>query len=117
MRDAAAYARRVRRKVGLSQVAFVKRIGVPVDAGRNWEQGKRLPRGPARALLRIIEPRARICAWGSGQVPTAARARFGLSFPLSCGPVLFPARANAPVRPRLARARIPTVPWTLRTKR
>ena len=55
MRDAAAYARRVRRKVGLSQVAFAKRIGVPVDTVRNWEQGKRLPRGPARALLRIID--------------------------------------------------------------
>ena len=55
MRDAAAYARRVRRRVGLSQVAFAQRIGVPVDTVRNWEQGKRLPRGPARALLRIID--------------------------------------------------------------
>ena len=55
MRDAAAYARRVRRKVGLSQVAFARRIGVPVDTVRNWEQGKRAPQGPARALLRIIE--------------------------------------------------------------
>lgn len=53
--DAAAYARRVRRRVGLSQMAFAKRIGVPVDTVRNWEQGKRLPRGPARALLRIID--------------------------------------------------------------
>jgi putative transcriptional regulator len=55
MRDAATYARRVRRKVGLSQAAFAKRIGVPVDIVRNWEQGKRSPRGPARALLRIID--------------------------------------------------------------
>jgi putative transcriptional regulator len=55
MRDAAAYARRVRRRVGLSQVAFAKRIGVPVDTVRNWEQGKRAPQGPARALLRIID--------------------------------------------------------------
>jgi putative transcriptional regulator len=54
-RDAAAYARRVRRKVGLSQVEFAKRIGVPVDTVRNWEQGKRAPQGPARALLRIID--------------------------------------------------------------
>jgi putative transcriptional regulator len=54
-RDAAAYARRVRRKVGLSQVAFARRIGVPVDTVRNWEQGKRFPRGPSRALLRIID--------------------------------------------------------------
>ena len=54
MRDAAAYARRVRRRVGLSQTAFAKRIGVPVHTVRNWEQGKRLPRGPARTLVRII---------------------------------------------------------------
>jgi transcriptional regulator with XRE-family HTH domain len=52
MRDAAAY---VRRRVGLSQAAFAKRIGVPVDTVRNWEQGKHSPRGPARALLRIID--------------------------------------------------------------
>jgi putative transcriptional regulator len=55
MRDAAAYARRVRRKAGLSQVAFARRIGVPVDTVRNWEQGRRAPQGPARALLRIID--------------------------------------------------------------
>jgi putative transcriptional regulator len=55
VRDAAVYARRVRRKVGLSQVAFAKRIGVPVDTVRNWEQGRRAPQGPARALLRIID--------------------------------------------------------------
>lgn len=55
LRDAAAYARRVRRKVGLSQVAFARRIGVPVDTVRNWEQGRRAPQGPARALLRIID--------------------------------------------------------------
>jgi putative transcriptional regulator len=55
MRDAAAYARRVRRKLGLSQVAFATRIGVPVDTVRNWEQGRRAPQGAARALLRIID--------------------------------------------------------------
>jgi putative transcriptional regulator len=55
MLDAAAYARRVRRKIGLSQAAFAKRIGVPVDTVRNWEQGRRAPQGPARALLRIID--------------------------------------------------------------
>jgi putative transcriptional regulator len=28
---------------------------VPVETVRNWEQGKRSPRGPARALLKVIE--------------------------------------------------------------
>jgi putative transcriptional regulator len=55
MRDAAAYARRVGRKVGLPQVAFAWRIGVPVDTVRNWEKGKRVPQGPARALLRMVD--------------------------------------------------------------
>lgn len=54
-RDAAAYARKVRRKLGMSQAQFAQRIGVPVDTVRNWEQGKRAPQGPARALLRIID--------------------------------------------------------------
>ncbi|MBK8909260.1 MAG: helix-turn-helix domain-containing protein [Rhodospirillales bacterium] len=53
--DAAAYARRVRRKTGLTQAAFATRIGVPLDTVRNWEQGKRLPAGPAKALLRILD--------------------------------------------------------------
>lgn len=52
--DAAAYARKVRARTKLSQAKFAKGIGVPVETVRNWEQGKRVPRGPARALLRII---------------------------------------------------------------
>ncbi len=51
----AAYARNVRGQTGLTQTAFAARIGVPVETVRNWEQGKRSPRGPARALLKVIE--------------------------------------------------------------
>jgi putative transcriptional regulator len=54
-RNAAAYARRVRRRTGLTQAAFAMRIGVPLDTVRNWEQGKRLPAGPAKALLRVLD--------------------------------------------------------------
>jgi len=50
----AAYARNVRGQTGLTQTAFAAQIGVPVETVRNWEQGKRSPRGPARALLRVI---------------------------------------------------------------
>lgn len=53
--DAASYAQRVRRRTGLTQAAFAARIGVPLDTVRNWEQGKRLPAGPAKALLRILD--------------------------------------------------------------
>ena len=51
----ANYARGVRGRTGLTQSAFAARIGVPVETVRNWEQGKRSPRGPARALLKVIE--------------------------------------------------------------
>lgn len=53
--DDASYARQVRGRTGLTQAAFAARIGVPVETVRNWEQGKRSPRGPARALLKVIE--------------------------------------------------------------
>jgi putative transcriptional regulator len=38
----------------LTQVEFAARLGVPVETIRNWEQGKRMPRGPARALLAVV---------------------------------------------------------------
>ena len=51
----AAYARGVRAGTRLTQAEFASRIGVPIETVRNWEQGKRSPRGPARALLKLIE--------------------------------------------------------------
>jgi putative transcriptional regulator len=51
----AAYARGVRAATRLTQSEFATRIGVPIETVRNWEQGKRSPRGPARALLKVIE--------------------------------------------------------------
>jgi putative transcriptional regulator len=50
----AAYAKRVRSQTRLTQAEFASRIGVPLETVRNWEQGKRAPRGPARALLKLI---------------------------------------------------------------
>ncbi len=51
----AAYARGVRARTKLTQAEFAARIGVPIETVRNWEQGKRCPRGPARALLKVID--------------------------------------------------------------
>jgi putative transcriptional regulator len=51
----AAYARGVRARTRLTQAEFASRIGVPIETVRNWEQGKRSPRGPARALLKVID--------------------------------------------------------------
>ncbi|MEA3196371.1 MAG: putative transcriptional regulator [Gammaproteobacteria bacterium] len=46
--------RDLRRRARLTQQEFASRLGVPVETIRNWEQGKRMPRGPARALLAVI---------------------------------------------------------------
>ena len=46
--------RDLRRRAQLTQQEFAARLGVPVETIRNWEQGKRAPRGPARALLAVI---------------------------------------------------------------
>lgn len=44
----------IRRASGLSQSKFADLISVSVDTLRNWEQGRRSPTGPAKALLRAI---------------------------------------------------------------
>jgi putative transcriptional regulator len=51
----AAYAKGIRARSKLTQAEFAARIGVPIETVRNWEQGKRTPRGPARALLKVID--------------------------------------------------------------
>jgi putative transcriptional regulator len=50
----------IRRRLGKSQVEFALLIGVSPATLRNWEQGRRTPEGPARALLRVaaVNPRA-----------------------------------------------------------
>jgi putative transcriptional regulator len=52
--SAAPGVRDLRQRAQLTQVEFAARLGVPVETIRNWEQGKRMPRGPARALLAVI---------------------------------------------------------------
>lgn len=54
-RDTAKFVRRVRKRLGFTQQEFARRIDVPQETIRNWEQGKRCPTGPARALLRVLD--------------------------------------------------------------
>ncbi len=54
-KDAAAWVRRVRRRAGLSQAEFAHRMGIAVATVRGWEQGRFVPQGAARALLRVID--------------------------------------------------------------
>jgi putative transcriptional regulator len=46
--------RDLRLRSRLTQAEFAAKLGVPLETIRNWEQGKRSPRGPARALLAVI---------------------------------------------------------------
>lgn len=50
----APVVRDLRLRAKLTQAEFAARLGVPLETIRNWEQGKRSPRGPARALLTVI---------------------------------------------------------------
>ena len=64
IQDSARYARRVRKRLGLSQAEFSRRIDVSLETIRNWEQGKRSPTGAAKALLRVLDraPEAALAA-------------------------------------------------------
>lgn len=46
--------KKLRAKVGLSQAKFARLMQVELATLRNWEQGRRDPTGPAKALLRAI---------------------------------------------------------------
>jgi putative transcriptional regulator len=47
--------RSIREKIGLSQSAFAGLLGVSVRTLQEWEQGRRTPKGPAQALLRVAD--------------------------------------------------------------
>jgi len=45
----------LRQRIGLTQSEFSEMIGVSIRTLQNWEQGRREPEGPAKALLRVVE--------------------------------------------------------------
>ena len=54
----------IRTKLNISQSQFAMMIGVSKSTLQNWEQGRREPEGPAKALLRVVEkqPKAVLAA-------------------------------------------------------
>lgn len=82
--------RRVRDEFGLSQTKFAALMGISVGTLRNWEQGRRVPEGSARVLLRVValHPEAVLDVVAEGPVPEYAATR--------------PARRSTP-RPRRRR--------------
>jgi putative transcriptional regulator len=57
----------IRQRLGKSQAEFAHMIGVSVATLQNWEQGRRRPEGPARALLKVaaVNPEAVAAALAS----------------------------------------------------
>jgi len=45
--------RRIRQGYQLTQNEFAALLGISVRTLRNWEQGRRVPEGPARVLLQV----------------------------------------------------------------
>jgi len=52
----------IRQRLGKSQTEFALLIGVSTATLRNWEQGRRSPEGPARALLKVAAAHPRVVA-------------------------------------------------------
>lgn len=50
----------LRHRLGQTQNEFAAFIHVSIGTIRNWEQGRRIPRGPARILLNVIAQRPEI---------------------------------------------------------
>ncbi|HUD12345.1 MAG TPA: helix-turn-helix domain-containing protein [Terracidiphilus sp.] len=47
--------RAIRGRLGLTQQQFAVRFGFSVNTLRHWEQGRRVPEGPTRAYLLVID--------------------------------------------------------------
>lgn len=45
----------IRQKLGLTQQEFAMQFGFSLGTLRNWEQGTRVPPGPSRVLLTVID--------------------------------------------------------------
>ncbi len=50
----------VRKKLHVSQTEFALMIGVSPSTLQNWEQGRREPEGPAKALLKIASKNPKV---------------------------------------------------------
>ena len=51
----ASSIREIRSEMNVSQSQFAEMIGVSISTIQNWEQGRRKPVGPAKALLTVAK--------------------------------------------------------------
>ena len=61
-----ADVRSIRKKLDKSQSEFALMIGVSVSTLQNWEQGRRQPEVPARALLKVVSENPEVVARSLG---------------------------------------------------
>lgn len=47
--------KRIRGKYNLTQEQFASMLGISVRTVQHWEQGRRVPEGPAMVLLRVAD--------------------------------------------------------------
>jgi putative transcriptional regulator len=47
--------KKIREKLGLTQEVFAQKFGLSLFTVRQWEQNRRVPEGPTRMFLMIIE--------------------------------------------------------------
>jgi putative transcriptional regulator len=68
--------RALRARMGLSQAQFATMFGFSIDTWQQYEQGRRVPSGPASVLLRVIarEPEAVVRALDPRRARKAATA-------------------------------------------
>jgi putative transcriptional regulator len=66
----------LRKAMDLTQEQLAAMLGISTRTVQDWEQGRRSPRGPARALLRVAEhsPRTVLEAMAGRRVKPAASA-------------------------------------------
>lgn len=69
-------ARAIRAKMKLTQAQFARRFQIDLATLRDWEQGRRVPTGPASVLLQVIarEPEAVQRALATRKTATRPRA-------------------------------------------
>jgi putative transcriptional regulator len=66
---------RIRGKVNMSQRQFAVHFGVSVRTIQEWEQGRAIPSGPARALLMVIDREPKAVRRALTKSPTNGTAR------------------------------------------
>jgi putative transcriptional regulator len=78
----------IRKELGLSQPEFAGFMGVSLGTLRNWEQERREPQGPARALLLVAskQPAAVRAAFESAKSALKAAPKRSHAKRLAAGP-------------------------------